>query len=151
MAGVDRGLGAAAGAAFVLAFRERLERRIPLLTEEVIAVIPVGLFLGRACSYGRLGSRLRTLGFAVKPDPAHLDGAAGLRPVGALFFHQATLLAIPAAFLAIWWVLIPLVNLRYLVWRTPYAGLLALVVAIEIAAFVIPMLTFHEIMRERKR
>jgi hypothetical protein len=137
--------------AFAVALQGNLAAKAILLVEEAAAAIPVGLFVGRACSYGRIGRRLEKLGSKIHPDPGHLDGAAGLRPVGTLFFYQAMLLAIPAAFLAVWWLLIPLVNTRYLIWREPYAGLLAFVVACEILAFFVPMLTFHRIMLDTKR
>jgi hypothetical protein len=61
------------------------------------------------------------------------------------------LLAIPAAFLAAWWVLIPLMNTRYLIWRDSYAGLLAFIVACEILAFFVPMLAFHRTMLNTKQ
>lgn len=137
--------------AFFVALDGDLAAKAPLLAEEVVAAVIVGIFIGRACSYGRLGSRLRQLKFVIKPDPGHLDGAAGLRPVGNLYFYQATLLAIPAVYLAAWWVLIPLVNSRYMIWRDPYVGLLAFVVACEILAFVVPMLMFHRAMLDRQR
>lgn len=137
--------------AFGVALRGNLAAKWILLVEEAAAVISVGFFFGRVCSYGRLGHRLEMLNFKITPDPGHLDGAAGLRPVGRLFFHQATLLAIPAMFLATWWVLIPVVDRRYLIWREPYVGLLAFVLVIELLAFFAPMLTFHRIMLSTQR
>lgn len=137
--------------AFAVALQGDLAAKWILLAEEAVAAVPVGFFVGRACSYSRLGRRLEKLNFKINPDPGHLDGAAGLRPVGSLFLYQATLLAIPAAFLAAWWVLIPLVDTRYLLWRDSYAGLLAFVVACEILAFFVPMLAFHRIMLNTKQ
>jgi hypothetical protein len=138
-------------AAFAIALRGDPLATWPLLIEVDIAASAAGLFVGRAASYGRLGNRLRRLGFSISPDPAHLDGAAGLRPVGGLYFYQATLLAIPAAFLAVWWVLFPVVNTRYLIWRDAYAGLLAVAIACEVLAFVAPMRTFHRVMLDAQR
>ena len=43
---------------FAAALRGDLAAKGVLLTEEVLASVPVGLFVGRACSYGRLGHRL---------------------------------------------------------------------------------------------
>lgn len=109
-----------------------------------------GLFLGRSICYSRLGRFIRKEHITVDIQPGHLDGAAGLKPVGDLFFYQAMLLAIPALFLAVWWVLIPALE-RYLYWRSPYLVLLALVLTIEILAFILPMLSFHHEMQSRKR
>ncbi len=106
--------------------------------------------MGRAVGYGRLGSKLTAAHVGIRPDPDHLDSAAGLQPVGHLYSFQAVVLAIPATFLASWWYLIPLLDGRYADWRTAYAGLLALVVTLEILAFILPLVSFHRIMVIRK-
>jgi hypothetical protein len=116
---------------------------------EAVVAVPVGMFLGRAGSYGRLGSRLRGERFAVDVDPEHLDGAGGLRPVGDLYFFQAVLLAVPAVFLGAWWFAIPLVG-DYGDWRNVYVGLLVPVIACEVAGFLLPMRSFHVVMRDAK-
>jgi hypothetical protein len=167
------------------------------LVYETIATIPVGLFAGRALSYGLLGQRLlgkhllgllgqrllgkhllgllgqrllgkhllgqRLLGkhllgllgqrlakkerFTLTCNPYHLDGAAGLRPIGAFYLYQSGLLAIPGVFLAVWWFLIPTIHIHnYHLWQEPYAGLLLVVVVFQIFAFVLPMLSFHRLM-----
>ncbi|MBV8539291.1 MAG: hypothetical protein JO268_01755 [Pseudonocardiales bacterium] len=136
--------------AWAVAFRHQLGSHALLVTLEIIATVPVGLFVGRAVSYGLLARRLKEEGFTLTPDPDHLDGAAGLRPVGALYFYQSRLLAVPGAFLATWWLLIPFSGGRYLNWREPYAGLLLVVVATEILAFILPMLSFRRLMLRRK-
>jgi hypothetical protein len=125
------------------------------MTVEVAAAFPVGFFIGRAVSFGRLGRRLDRPRLAVnldaeRLDPEHLDGAAGLRPVGDLYFFQAMLLAIPAMYLAVWWFLIPLLGDRYSDWRSPYIGLLAFVLTCEILGFLLPLRSFHVIMKRRK-
>jgi hypothetical protein len=131
------------------------------LVYETIATIPVGLFAGRALSYGLLGQRLlgkHLLGllgqrlakkerFTLTCNPYHLDGAAGLRPIGAFYLYQSGLLAIPGIFLAVWWFLIPTIHIHnYHLWQEPYAGLLLVVVIFQIFAFVLPMLSFHRLM-----
>lgn len=138
-------------AAFVVAFGDQIGGRLVLLVIECVAAVPVGLFVGRAVVYGRLGRWLARAGGTVVPEPRHLDGAAGLLPVGELYFHQAKLLAVPAAHLAVWWVLIPLFGDRYLRWREPYVGLLAIVVVSAVLAFVLPMLWFHWIMKRARQ
>ncbi|HEX3647817.1 MAG TPA: hypothetical protein VHV49_05280 [Pseudonocardiaceae bacterium] len=140
----------AVGVAWTVAFGAEIGDRIILAVGETVAAVPVGMFVGRASSYGRLGTRLRRARFELTPDPRHLDGAAGMLPIGNFYFHQAGLLAVPGVFLAVWWFLIPLFGQRYLVWRTPYAGLLAVVVISEILVFVLPMLSFHQVMLARK-
>jgi len=109
-----------------------------------------GSFIGRAVSYSRLGQRLKDGGFRIDVDPEHLDGVAGLRPVGRLYFFQSALVAVPGAFLAVWWFLIPLFGERYGGWRDVYAGLLVFVVFCEALAFFSPMWSFHRIMSEKK-
>ncbi len=47
--------------------------------------------------------------------------------------------------------LIPLYGTRYSYWRQPYLGLLALAIALEVLAFLAPMLSFHREMAGRKR
>ena len=137
-------------AAWIVAFRNLLAGHALIVILETVAAVPVGLFAGRAISYGLLARRLAEAGFTVIPDPDHLDGAAGLRPIGALYFYQSGLLAIPGIFLAAWWLLIPLLGGRYLNWREPYAGLLLIIVISEILAFILPMLLFHQLMLRRK-
>jgi hypothetical protein len=83
--------------------------------------------------------------------PGHLDGAAGLKPVGDLYFFQALLTSLPAVFLAAWWVLIPLwPGGRYATWREPYLVLLAPAIVFEVLAFLVPMWSFHTLMARQK-
>ena len=62
------------------------------------------------------------------------------------------MLLIPGLFLAGWWILIPAVDAfnKYDRWRKPYLGLLFLTVVLQAIAFVLPMLSFHRMMREAK-
>lgn len=138
------------GAMFWIAFPGTLLTRLVLLIAEVSAAVLVGFFIGRAWAYGELGRLLVKQGLAIEVHPEHLDGAGGLRPVGDYYFFQAMLMAIPAAYLAIWWLLFPVVG-RYDNWRTPYVVLLAFLVLCEIGAFLLPLRTFHQIMKDKKR
>lgn len=117
---------------------------------EVAGAFLAGSFIGRAASYSRLGQRLKDEGFGIDVDPEHLDGVAGLRPVGRLYFFQSALVAVPGAFLAVWWFVIPLFGERYSTWRGVYAALLVFVVFCEILAFFSPMWSFHRIMKDGK-
>jgi hypothetical protein len=123
---------------------------LPVLLE-VVGAFLAGSFIGRAVSYSRLGQRLKREGFSINVDPENLDGVAGLRPIGRLYFFQSALVAVPGAFLAVWWFLIPLFGERYSAWRGVYAGLLVLVILCEVLAFFWPMWSFHRIMRDAKK
>lgn len=138
-------------AAFFGAFdRVSLQARIPLIIIEALAGYVAGLHLGRMASYGALGPFLKQSGLSIRAWPGHIDGAAGLKPVGDFYFFQAMVAAIPAMFLAAWWVLIPLFGERYAYWRDPYLAQLAVAVALEALAFVVPLLWFHREMMKAK-
>jgi hypothetical protein len=114
-----------------------------------------GGYLGRMVANGRVGVYLKNKGSSVRVFPGHLDGAAGLKPVGDFCFYQARVAAIPCIFLAVWTFLIPLwqdrcLRTRYLQWMHPYMGLLAVALLIEVMAFVVPMRWFHREMRQQK-
>jgi hypothetical protein len=91
-------------------------------------------------------------GVELSVSPGHPDGAAGLKPLGDFFLAQAMLLAVPAAFLFIWTLLffLPAFEDRYGDWRGIYIGLFLLAIAIEIAAFFIPLWRVHEVMKDAK-
>jgi hypothetical protein len=136
-------------ASWIFAYGTMIASRPAAVLAEVLGAALAGFFIGRAIGYGRIGRKLNQSSLTVKPEPDNFDGAAGLRPIGDLYFFQAAILAIPAGFLAVWWLIIPLVG-RYSVWRTPYAAFLALVLVLEVLAFVVPLLAFHRLMVEEK-
>jgi hypothetical protein len=109
----------------------------------------VGRHLGRFVLYGRLGALLEAEGARLNVLPGHLDGAAGLKPVGDFYFFQAMLAAVPAIFLALWWLIIPLWP-KYAEWRGPYLGLLAIALTFEVLAFLVPLWSFHKEMQAQK-
>lgn len=110
-------------AAFFGAFdRISLIARVPLIAVEAAAGYVAGLHLGRMASYGALGRFLKQKGCSIRVWPGHVDGAAGLRPIGDFYFFQAMVAGIPAMFLAAWWFLIPLKGDRYARWRDPTWG-----------------------------
>jgi hypothetical protein len=138
-------------AAFVVAFsRPSLLERIPLAVLEAIGGYVAGLQLGRMASYGALGSFLGQKGRTLNVWPGHVDGAAGLKPIGDFYFFQAMIAAVPAIFLAVWWFLIPLKGARYAYWRDPYLGLLVPAITLEVLAFVVPIWHFHKEMVKAK-
>lgn len=126
-------------------------RYLGTMTTEALAAVPVGLCFGRTVGYGMLGRRLARSRFTITVDPEHLDGATGLRPVGDFYFFQAMLLAVPAAFLGIWWVAIPFYGERYAGWRDTYVALLAFVLVCELLAFFLPLRSFHLVLKDEKQ
>ena len=133
----------------------RASQRIGLCLFETAWAYVAGKRIGLLVAYGRLGSYLRASNTPLRVFPGHIDGAAGLKPVGAFCSHQALILAIPAAFLAIWSFVIPAwpettLRLRYEVWMHPYLGLLAITLVLETLVFVFPMLSFHRAMCAEK-
>ncbi len=141
-------IGAAVFIGFLSVFR--LKTQIPLTILESLGGYIVGQFLGRAVSYGRLGTFLKDEGIVLQIQPGHLDGAAGFKPIGDLYFFQAMLIAIPATYLAIWWLIIPLWSPRYDRWHEVYVGLLAIVLIVEFLAFLLPIWSFHTEMQKQK-
>jgi hypothetical protein len=134
-----------------IAARGLTGRYVGTMATEAAAAVPVGLCFGRTVGYGLLGRRLTRARFTIAVDPEHLDGATGLRPIGDFYFFQAMLLAVPAVFLAGWWVVIPFYGERYAGWRNAYAALLAFVLVCELLAFLLPLRSFHLLMKQEKQ
>ena len=142
--------------AFVAAFRQPFPLgKIPLTIMEVCGGFIAGWYLGRMASYGTLGLLLKKSkkeGIALHVKPGYLDGAAGLKPIGDFYFFQAMIAGLPALFLAVWLVLIPLWPIagRYERWKEPYLGLLPIALGFEILAFLVPLWFFHREMQAQK-
>lgn len=125
-----------------------LSERCLLTISEVIGGVIVGRVLGVAASYGYLPKLLKK---TLVVQPGHTDGAAGLRPIGTLYWRQSLLVGIPAFYLGAWYLLIPLFRQQhYLQWRRWYFYLFAAVMFIEMLAFFIPLWRFHKIMQQQK-
>ena len=108
--------------------------------------------MGRMAAFGSLGWLLRGRHVQIVVRPGHIDGAAGLKPIGDYYLYQAALSALPAVFLAVWLVLIPVwPSHRYDQWREAYLGLLPLALAFEVLAFLLPMRVFHQEMASQKQ
>jgi hypothetical protein len=123
-------------------------QRIPLCLFETAWAYVAGCRIGRLVAYGGLGWQLKGSNASIHVFPAHIDGAAGLKPLGGFCLHQALILGIPATFLAVWSFLIPAwpevaIRSRYRLWMHPYLGLLAFALLLEILVFVVPMWWFH--------
>jgi hypothetical protein len=94
---------------------------------------------------GEANIRLRVI-------PGHPDAVAGLKPVGNFYFRQAMVVGIPAIFLAVWLVLIPLPYFQsYAGWQKSYRGLLVLAIIFEALSFMVPLWWFHGEMSKQKR
>lgn len=122
---------------------------LTLALSETVAGFFAGRVLGQMIGIGTLGRRIKRGEWMIHPQPGHVDGAAGLKPVGDLYFHEAMVLAIPALFLAAWVMVAP--NYPGVGWFEVYMTLLVAVVGLEVSVFVLPMLSFHEIMKREKR
>lgn len=142
---------AMAGAFTVTLLAEYSTQRALLGVAESALGYIAGNVVGRMVSYGRLGWRLRGYGVEIALEPGHVDGVAGLKPVGDYFFRQATIAAIPAIFLALWWFLFPLWPRDYSDWENVYLALLGVAMLVEVLAFLVPVWSFHRIMLAEKR
>ena len=100
-----------------------------------------GFVVGGFVAYARLGWVLDELGLHPKVTPSHPDGAAGLRPVGALYLRQALIVSLIGLFAGVWWLLFPFVG--YASWRAPYLAIVLICIALEVVALFVPLLAFH--------
>jgi hypothetical protein len=124
--------------------------RLLLGLAEVVGAYIAGTYLGRMASYGQLGWHLKSEPVEVLVQPSHVDGVAGMKPLGDFYFYQAMVVGIPAVFLAVWWFLFPIWPVNYSHWEDPYAFLLGFTIALEALAFLAPIWAFHRIMLRSK-
>jgi hypothetical protein len=112
----------------------------------------VGRVIGSMLAYGFITRSMSAAKLTLNTVPGHVDGAAGLKPLGDFYLRQAALLAVPAAFLLAWSLilLIPSWEERYSGWREWYLGLLVIAIGLEIAAFVAPLWRVHRTMQDQK-
>ena len=121
-----------------------------LMVVETLGGYVAGRYLGRMACYGALSRLLRRWPLTLQLQPGHPDKVAGLKPLGDFYFAQAMVAAIPAVYLAVWWLAIPLLP-QYQRWREPYLGLLAIAVVFEVLAFAVPLWLFHREMQTQKQ
>jgi hypothetical protein len=151
----SRGVGVVVAVAMLVAFAIALSQdftwpRAVLGIGETIFAYVAGNHLGRMVSYGLLGWQLKSRKVEVVVQPFHVDGVAGLKPVGDFYFYQAMVAAIPAIYLAVWWFLFPVWPRDYTHWENAYLVLLSIALLIEILAFMIPIWAFHRVMTGAK-
>jgi len=138
----------------VAAFAPEMRTKWALCLFETTWAIVVGRRVGRMIAYGSMGWYLKDEHVEIRPVPGHIDGAAGLRPVGDYCLFQAMVVATPAIYLAVWSFAIPAfpaTRVRYSQWMHPYLWLLAMAIIIEILVFVVPMWRFHLDMTAAKK
>ena len=121
--------------------------RLPLVVFGTVAGVLAGRAIGRLVATSRLGTLIERRGDGLALRPGHPDGTGGVRIVGDHYFRQAMVLAVPAVWLAVR-LSLPMIPLGD--WRGVYVVLLGIVVALEVAAFVLPMRSFHVLMRRAK-
>lgn len=110
----------------------------PGVIVEMALSVAAGRFIGRGLYYGTLAGRFREEGVTLRPIPDHVDGVAGLGPIGRIYFAQAMLVASIAAFLSVWVMLFPVFDPRYAAWQLPYVGLLILMLVVEAVSLFWP-------------
>jgi hypothetical protein len=135
--------------------KDHTPTRIPLCLFYTAWAYIAGSYIGRMLAYACIGSQLKNDGAFLRVFPGHIDGAAGLRPIGDFCLRQALIVALPAAYLAVWSFLIPVwpdahLKEKYLPFMHPYLGLLFIALVFEVIAFVFPMWWFHREMQRQK-
>ena len=125
---------------------------------ELICALIVGRHAGRGVFYGFLGKQLAEEGITVNMIFGHSDQAAGLRPIGDFYFLQAIIAALPVVFFAFWVVMMPIWMVTwpesdpdFANWKRAYVGFLFVALGFELTAFVLPMVFFHQQMKQQKR
>jgi hypothetical protein len=138
---------------YSFSFHELVSNRSLILFLEVLGGYISGCYLGRMACYGMLGPALGRTKAILHLSPGHVDGAAGLKPVGDFYLFQSGVVAIPAIFLASWSILFmfPYFHTMYPTWQKPYIGLLVLAIGFEIFSFFVPLIWFHREMSRQKR
>ncbi len=109
-----------------------------------------GTFLGATAGHGAFAGVLADENIELRIRPDHFDGAVGLKPIGDLYLFQALLTAIPLAWFAGWWLLIP--HYPDLVcshsslssWLWPLVAMWAVTLIFTFRGFVQPMLLLRK-------
>lgn len=123
--------------------------RIVLLAVLAPTCYAVGYYIGWMVVQGRLAHILKSQGIKYSVQPGHADEAAGLRPLGDVFFRQALLASAAPVYLAFWLAFFPY-YLRSMS-KTVFLLLLPIFIFVEVGAFVWPMWSFHREMVRQKR
>ncbi|MEH2409951.1 hypothetical protein [Nostoc sp.] len=127
-----------------------------LIIFETFLAYLTGRIFGIMVAYGTLGSLLKKENIVLSLKPDHIDGAAGLKPIGDFYFFQAIIASVPAFFIGTWSILLTLWSKNgdlpqsALVWKQKAILLLILAIIFEILVFILPMRSFNTAMCEFK-
>lgn len=109
-----------------------------------VAGLVAGLKLGQAVAYGTAISQLPRMGAEIRLAPGHPDKASGLKPIGQFISFQAMVATLPAFWLAVWILVIPLgtnygLFVDYSHWLSGFISTLSLAIFISLLAFGLPI------------
>jgi hypothetical protein len=152
VAGLAAALAIALGF-IITAFQAEAPRLLALGLVETMIAYPAGRYLGAMAQAGLLHRQLGRHGLKAIARPGLPDRTGGLEPLGDFYFVQATVVSLPAAYLATWLLLILLggpFEARYGYWAPAFSGLLAVALVFVVLAFVLPLWSFHRDMVEQK-
>ncbi|MDE0391289.1 MAG: hypothetical protein OXI57_04375 [Rhodospirillales bacterium] len=129
---------------------ESLALHIEFLVATAVAVLLIGLRLGRLVTHGLLGQALRRHEIQINLVVEHPDRTGGLARIGDFYLLQCFVIVPVAAWLSVWLYFVPELG-RYEGWLPLLYLTIPLVAASFIAIFWLPMLSFRSAIREWKR
>jgi hypothetical protein len=144
--GLDRLFGSGPGS-----FARAGPIRLADIAGEMILGFAIGLVIWRM---GITAWRISRLGghFTLRLKLNHPDGCGGFRPLGDLCLLNASLLTVPAVYLATWIVLSPRIPRYAGLYTELHVVLLATVMVLATLAFIAPLWSIHgEMLRESAR
>ena len=119
----------------------------------LICAALVGLRISRLAAHGLIGSVLQAQDVGLNLIVDHSDRAGGTAEIGKFYLFNASVLLIPAVWLVIWIVNIPLIEDhpgKNNLWPAHFVILLAITSAIFVVAVWLPMIKFSQMMHEWK-
>lgn len=125
---------------------------------ELASAFVVGRYIGTGIFYAFLGRQMKRDGVKINVIIGHSDEAAGLRPIGDFYFFQCLVTALPVVFFAFWLIMMPFWETLWpeaptdyaTQWKNVYIVFFFLALALELVAFVFPLLYFHLEMQQQK-
>lgn len=139
-----------------IVFEPKPENIFIIIFETFLAYL-AGCIFGTMVAYGTLGSILKKEKINLNLQPDHIDGTAGLKPVGEFYFFQFIIASMPAFFIAGSWFLLTVLEKNGILipqntsqWKDKIILLLPLAMLFEVLVFILPMLSFNAVMRNFK-
>jgi hypothetical protein len=118
----------------------------------VVLAFIAGKYLGLTILYTGFFKQIKDT-IKINVHPGHLDGAAGLKPIGEFYLRLARLALIPAVYLGVWLLIIPVSPFKYLSgairyksWELGFFILFVAAIVFEFLIFILPLLFIHRIM-----